>query len=524
MPPQRLSFLVLTLGLGAAVFAGWCARADFARQGDGWEYLAMLEAFDRHGSFDVRPDDITAMFAGIDAAAAARDRAARRQPAREVYGDELPHRFVIAADGRAHADHFWLYPLAAYPARRLLRAAGAPEFNALIVTNVLCAALALGAVLVAGRGTPGRRLSWALLLVTTPVAWYLTFTGVEVFCWALVVAALVGLERDAYGAAAVAAGLAAAQTPPLALVAAVPALVAAWRGHWPGAARAVAGASVTAISAAYYLRHFGEPSLLTRTNTDLGLVSLSRFASLLLDLNVGLLPYVPVLLVALPVAAFRHLVRRDVRALALTLALVGVLFAVQVQVNWNTDGRGLHRYLVWLLPIVSWLVAEAWEGRARTGLVAVSVAVSGAVLVVDPPSAENWLEHRALARRVMQDAPVLYNPPYETFLERSAHGEPPPAWLLQGRRDAWMTALPVAHGRASGEVTKLLVHRASAARLTERYRVAADYLPALLALARGSATPIYVHPPPGTVWAREGRVDGAYAPPPQALFLERPRR
>jgi len=521
MPPRRLS--LLTLILGTAVLIGWCARADFARQGDGWEYLTMLEAFARHGSFDIRPDDVAAVFAGIDAAQAAANPGVALPSTRALYGDELPHRFVEAANGRLYADHFWLYSLSAYPARLALHAAGAPGFNALIVTNAIMFGLALGAVLLAARGAWTRRLAWALLLVVTPVAWYLTFTGVEVFCWALVTMALVALDRDNYGWAAVCAGLAAAQTPPLAILAGAPVAVAGLRGHWTGAARGAAGASLAALSAAYYLFHFGEPTLLTRTNTDLSLVSVSRTAGLLFDLNIGLLPYVPVLLVAAPWAIARHVARRDPRALAVAITLAGVMLAVQVQINWNSDGRGLHRYLVWLLPVLVWLVLDAWEGRARGVLVSASVVVSGAILVFDPPGPANWLEHRALARRVMQDAPALYNPDHETFLERSAHGEPPPVWLLQGRRNGWTTALPVAHGRANGEVTKLLVHRDSADRLVDRFRIDPAYLPELLARARASQRPIYVHPPPGAVWARHGRVDGVYVSPPQGLFHEPPR-
>ncbi len=481
----------------------------------------MLEAFDRHGSFDVRPDDVAAIFAGIDAQATS--GAAPLQTSREIYGGELPHRFVGAADGGLYADHFWLYSLAAYPAKRALRAAGAPEFNALVVTNVVMFALAMAAVLLAGRGGWPRRLAWALLLVATPVTWYLTFTGVEVFCWALVTLALVALDRDLYGRAALAAALAAAQTPPLAILAVTPVLIAAWRGHWAGAARAAAGASVAGISAAYYFVHFGQPTLLTRTNTDVALVSISRTASLLFDLNTGLLPYVPVLLFAGAWALARHLDRRDARAVAVGLALAGLLAAVQVQVNWNSDGRGMHRYLVWMLPILAWLILEAWEGRARRLIVGAAVVTSGAILLFDPPGPANWLEHRAIARRVMQDAPALYNPPYEIFLERSAHGEPPPVWMLQGRHSGWMVALPVAHGRPSGEVTKMLVNRESAGLLAERFRIDPAYLPELLARARTSSEPTYVHPPAGAVWARDGRVDGIYAPPPQGLFHEPPR-
>ena len=77
-----------------------------------------------------------------------------------------------------------------------------------------------------------------------------------------------------------------------------------------------------------------------------------------------------------------------------------------------------------------------------------------------------------------------------------------------------MALLPVAHGRASGEVTKLLVQRDSRDRLVERFRIDPAYLPVLLASPTLASHPRYVHPPAGTVWAAPGTVDGAYAPTP----------
>ena len=93
-------------------------------------------------------------------------------------------------------------------------------------------------------------------------------------------------------------------------------------------------------------------------------------------------------------------------------------------------------------------------------------------------------------------------------------------WLIQGlRRDGWILGLPVAHGRASGEVTKLLVHRDSAGELPRRFRIDPAYLPELQRRADAATTPVYVQPPPGAVWAAPGEIDGSYRPysgPPTA--------
>lgn len=507
MPLHRFG-LVLFVCLSAAL-VGWSSQRSFARQGDGWEYLAMTEAWVRHGSPDVRAGDIEAMFAGIDRAAGS----APGQPsAAALYGAQLPHGFATAPDGSTHALHFWMYSLAAVPAKIALRLFGGREFNALVVTNAWMFAAAIGVALGAGPGSFGQRAAFVLLATVTPVLWYLTFTGVEVFSWALGVIALIAVERRWYWQSALAAALAATQNPPMVLLALLPVLLPARRREWGAAAAALAASSLALLPVVWTWSRFGTPTLIAAT-LDAGRLSPARTWSLLIDLNVGLLPYVPVLCLGAPWGAWRAGRRGDVAVLLLVVAVAGMLLGMQMQINWNTDGRGLRRYLVWVLPAMAWVVARAWRDRALARWVAAAVVTSGAVLLFEPPSDMNWLEHRPLARWVLREWPAFYDPDFEIFTERSAHGEAPPHWLLEGvRRDGWMLGLPVAHGRASGEVTKLLVHRDSAAELPRRFRIDPAYLPELRRRAEAATTPVYVEPPPGTVWAAAGSIDGRYRP------------
>ena len=514
MPPHRFGF-VLFVCLSVSLI-GWSTQRSFARQGDGWEYLAMTDAWMRHGSPIVQAADIEAMFAGIDRAQRA---VPGEPPAAARYAGQLPHGFATAADGSMHARHFWLYSLLALPAKGLLRLAGGHEFNALVVTNMWMFAAAVGFALAAGRGSPGQRAAFVLLAAVTPVLWYLTFTGVEVFSWALAMVALVCVERRWYWQSALAAALAATQNPPMVLLAIVPIVLAAHHGAFRQAGVALAATCVALVPALCSWWYFGTPTLIAAT-LDAGLISAGRTWSLLMDLNAGLLPYTPVLLVAAPWGASRLLRRRDPAAMLLAVAVVGMLLGMQTQINWNTDGRGLRRYLVWVLPALAWFVVQAWHDRGRWRVVAAAVVTSGAVLVMDQPSDMNWLEHRPLARWVLREWPALYNPDFEVFTERSAHGEAPPEWLIEGvRRDGWILGLPVAHGRTTGDVTKLLVHRDSAGELPRRFHIAPEYWPELQRRAAAAVTPAYVHPPPGTVWAEPDSIDGRYRPysgPPTA--------
>lgn len=501
--------LVVTALVGLTLLvAALAARRDFARQGDGWEYLLMVEAWVRHGSPDVREGDIAAVAGAVDAWLAATSGPTTPGAVRAVVDSEIAHRFVTTPGGQQLAVHFWLYPLVAVPARWVLDAAGAAPFNALVVTNVVLVAAALAVVLVSGLGGGGRRRTLAVLLLATPVVWYVVFTGSEVFSWACAVMALVALERGRHGTSSALAALGATQHPAMAPLALVPVALALVERNTAAAMRAASGAAVTLLPLADYTWRFGRPGLLLAVNTAVGAVTLGRFVGLLTDLNVGLLPHVPVLLLALPLAAWHSLRSRDAHRSLLLAALVAMMTVVQVQLNWNSAGMGLQRYLLWMLPVVTWIVAGASTPHRRAWLAA-SVATS-VVVLADWPAETNWLEHRPVARWVLRHAPRLYAPEFELFAERAAHAEAPPAWMLQGRADGWRELLPVAVGHASGEVTVLLVDRESAPRLADRFVVAPDYWPALQRIAAQASTPVYVYPPPGAVRSRHDAVDGAY--------------
>lgn len=170
----------------------------------------------------------------------------------------------------------------------------------------------------------------------------------------------------------------------------------------------------------------------------------------------------------------------------------------------------MMRYLVWMLPPLVWLVIEGFSGWVRALLVGLFVVASGAVVVFDPPSPSNYLEHRPLARWVMEHRPQVYNPEFEIFIDRVAHREDVPFDATPGETAETWVALPIAFGKRDGTATKLLLHRESATRLTQRFAIDPAYLPELLRIAEANPTPVYVHPPSGAVRAEPGTIHGTF--------------
>jgi hypothetical protein len=414
-----------------AILAGvaMVATALLARpvsDGDAGEYLAMAESLWRHGTPELRPGDVY----GLASAA---------QGLVDLNFADILRGYFEDRSGARVSYHFWGYSALAVPLRALLRLLGANVLRALPLANALVFSAALWAAASTTRLGPAERLALTCLLLFSPALWFLLWPHPEVYTFSLVTLALAGALVGRLDGALVAASLAAAQNAPLlVLVAALWILVLKDRvlPPRPPAARlrALARAGLATVPAlvpmAFFYRHFGTPSVIAQQGASLHDVSVRKTLELFFDLNLGLLPYVPVAVLALVAGVLASLVRSRRLHLAAAALLVPMAALCTATTNWNHGTTGPSRYAVWMVPIV---YAGLLGWRRRPGgteptraygmLLAAAVATQAAIVLGrgGPFARPDYFEHSAAARFVLRHAPALYNPSHEIFVARTLH-------------------------------------------------------------------------------------------------------
>ena len=187
-----------------------------------------------------------------------------------------------------------------------------------------------------------------------------------------------------------------------------------------------------AIPTLFYLWRLAEPSPLARVSTDPRLLSLHRALELFFDLNLGMLPYLPAILLLFAAASVAQLLR--VRTALISLERLALLLVMAltctITQNWNSGAAGISRYSVWMLPLVLMGVAHSMErwlaGQRRIRRLAL---MAGVVVVVSQASAtlargglvqgDDSTDHSYAARFALTHAPGLYNPTPLIFVSRT---------------------------------------------------------------------------------------------------------
>lgn len=488
---RRLSLALFAL-FAVAVLAYVAVRTP-VRDGDGMEYWYTVESLARHLSPELREDDelaVNARFPG-PAATLSDPNAAIDIPPYPATG------YAETRDGRRYAAHFWAYSLSAVPARWLLAAVGGNPMVSLQLTNAAWFLFALFVVLFAWDVPWPKKLVFVALAFVGPAIASLPYTGAETFTWANAVLAVVALDRKKHARCSLFACIGATQNPPLALLGVVAVGLAAVSRQWKDASLAALAGLVAVVPMAFYFAHFGKLSLIAGAATSTANVGLERGLSMIFDLNQGFAGYVPLL----PLAALVGLLMGRSRArFGVAVATIGMMLMAQTQTNWNGGAAGLHRYLVWMIPLFAWV---ATDGLGRVGPVVFAAGVLVIhipLLTLFPTDRLSYLEQRPLARWVLNQVPQLYSPPVEVFVERQLHSE---------FADP-VAELPVGFARPHGNVTKLLVVKGCESRLSRYFVVSAEYREELLARIAEAETPTYIHPPRGAMTTNPGALTGRY--------------
>jgi hypothetical protein len=459
--------------------------------GDGREYYYQVETLYSHGTPEIRQADFVN---------------ANANSGRCGFGTEAehPYAFFPALNGQKYPLHFFAYAASAVPFRAALAVFGSEQMTCLQLANVWWALFGLGSVLLFGAGSVWRRLTFAALVAVGPAYGYWQYTGAELYTYGLLTAGLVAIGNRRYALAALLVSAASLQNSPAALVAGVAVLMAMARGRWRETALAILACVVSLVPFFYYKSTFGIWNLLAGF-TDTGLVSWNRTWSQVADLNQGLLPYVP-FLVILPAAALVRLARaRDLDALLVAAALAGMAVATQTHINWNSAAIGVQRYLLWFTPILAWLAVRGlWPTRWGKAALVLAVVAHAVLMEVNPGRADG--KHTPLAQWVLNNHPALYWPEPELFVERTNIRDGAiieNGVLVYHILPDSPPALPFGYVGPDGSVTKLLVDAASVERLPERYLVTPEYLAEARARVAGRTGMLYLHPPPGAVRAKK---------------------
>ena len=126
---------------------------------------------------------------------------------------------------------------------------------------------------------------------------------------------------------------------------------------------------------------------------------------------------------------------RPTRRVEMTLAgvLAAMMLLSSATGNWNHGTTGPSRYVVWMFPILAYLLTlgptatELLARPRRTWAALLAAAVLAQVVAATArggvQSPLDYLEHSTMARAILDRWPSAYDPAEEVFRERTAHTE-----------------------------------------------------------------------------------------------------
>ena len=393
------------------------------RYGDGHEYYLMTESLSNHLSPDLQSRDTQTM-----------------EKLKIKFGlrYDTQRGYYKAKDNSFYCYHFWAYPLFNLPVKFMLRALHLNELKVCQITNSVLLILALFHIIFISKLTELQKMLFSLLIVFCPALWFIHWPHPEIFSYSFVVMSLVYMSVKKWAASILCAAIAATQNQPLIFF-----VVFLWITGMVDSKEKGKDFFVMSLSALpaftpniFYYTKFGVPSLLFEKAAALNNMSIFRVWEMFFDLNIGMLPYIPVALFVFFGVVFRDILkkRKASSSIQFVLVMVVMMLFCSLTTNWNSGTSGPTRYVIWMLPLVFYVIIAQdnlrfhQKPKRSIYLSILLLAVIIQIIIVflgggfiPCTSSVNYLYHTPLARFVMNHFPAIYNPSKEIFIERTLH-------------------------------------------------------------------------------------------------------
>lgn len=426
-----ISWVMIALFVAVSTFA--VTRAPKLLYGDGYEYILLTQAFENHGTFDIREADVRETIATFPKYSGVTERA-------------VTDFLIYDKSDDLRTYHFGAYSAIASPFVAISEKAGADPVYGFYILNIILWVLSLLSIKLLLKADEFKKLLLVLLLTVNPAWFYLAWIHSEIYLFSLIVIALVCRYNKWYAPAILVVSLAALQNVgvmPLAMFIGIKYIRSVWddvKELWPYDKTALAGklakrilpygllfvpAFIPYILNYIHFRRFSPMADSVMVSEDFG----RRAVAYLFDPNMGLIVYAPVVFVVFVIMAVRAFIKREkLFETAMDLgALLIILIIIGHEKQINCDMFGIMRYNVWILPILIFhVVMFSGDKRLRDLILSVvSVAFTGFIVgyVMYSSNTFSYVEFAPWTKTLLNNAPWEYNPPTGIFYSRATGGE-----------------------------------------------------------------------------------------------------
>lgn len=427
--------------------------------GDGVEYTLMMESIENHQSLDLREIDIKSgdeNYPGYNFT--------------EIIGNGY-RGYHESIDGKQYAAHFGLYSLLVLPIKIILKLIGSHQIQAFQIFNAL---LLSGTIFLAYKKVNMKsdvKFVLILLLSLNPIIYYLTWTHPEIFTYCLIVLAFAYMTNREYKKSNLLIGIAAIQNPVIISIGIIFYFDYLYFEYKRCNSLKVFLKSnnilryfITGLYFSPFLIpilhtfiHFGKWNIVASVVTQNNYV-LDKMFSYVFDLNIGILPYFPILLLICFIVGILSVITR-INSFRTVLFFIGSLILVFLfshQLQINSGMAGIMRYNIWLIPIMCFYVCHFLENCERkdikkifNSMLYLSILITLSITYFYGPIHVNYssLEFNKFSQWVMNKHPNWYNPYHGIFISRATSQE------------GYNTEYPIIYADNKGYLRKILLSR-----------------------------------------------------------------
>lgn len=414
---NRVIFAIILIYSFCMIFFALFSRPVII--GDGREYLGMTISFVEHLSPELRESDIII-----------------RNSIESKNQISFPESFEYVGyypsqKGEMFSYHFWFYSLLNAPVFFILRLFEINELKSFQLTNSLLYLLLIFKLFSTKIFSNERvRLFFLIVTFVSPIVLYLKWTHTEVYSYVFLFLGLITFLEEKKRRAMVYVSLAALQNPAISIVA-IYFLIhefiqnrhVLFKNSKVLIDYLILGviSSLNVVPYLFYWVHFKRFSMITASGfSSFDFFSFAKVWSLFFDLNYGLIIYVPVLIILLLVS----LLKREKLAWISLILMLSIAVVDATQLNWNSGMMYINRYSVWLIPILlygSFYLINKINVKKMLLLVILLITSTGILTIYcfKENDYSNHLKFSPVSKYVIAKFPALYNPEYETFIERA---------------------------------------------------------------------------------------------------------